>query len=73
MGLGLLVVVAGVGYRFRIRGELERGSGSLSDDKIRRIVERGSVELDDDPLDMEEIERAEEEFWEERWDEPEPW
>ena len=69
--LAFLVLVAGLAYRLRIREEV--GTGDLSDDQVRAIEERGSVRMDDEPLDMDEIERAEDEFWEESWDEPEPW
>lgn len=69
--LAFVVLVAGLAYRLRIREET--GRGPLSEDQIRRIEERGSLKVDDEPLDMDEIERAEDEFWGESWDEPEPW
>ena len=68
--LALLVLVAGLAYRLRIREEL--GGRELTDDQIRRIEEAGAVEVDEE-LDMDEIEQAEDDFWEESWDEPEPW
>jgi hypothetical protein len=40
---------------------------------MRGIKETGSVSLDNEPQGMEGIERAEDEFWEESWDEPGPW
>lgn len=43
----------------------------VDDDAIERILAQGILVTDDDePLDEEEIARAEAEFWEESWDEP---
>lgn len=71
--LAFLVLVAGLAYRLRIHEEVGSRGRGLSEEQIRRIEETGSVDLDNEPLDMDEIERAEDEFWEESWDEPEPW
>lgn len=69
--LGVLIVLAGVRYRQRLaatRGASQR----LGDDDVRRIIDEGSFPReDDDSLDMDEARRAEEEFWDESWDEPE--
>ena len=49
---------------------------TLEDDHIRQIESEGWVvlETDPEPLDLEQIEEAEEQFWtEERWDEGEEW
>lgn len=66
--LALLVAVAGVLYRER----LKRDRPTVSDDMISQIEASGWVEVDE-PLDLDEARDAEEEFWEEEWDEPEPW
>lgn len=71
--LAFLVLVAGLAYRLRIHEEVRRRGTGLSDEQVRRIEEAGRLDVDDEPLDMDEIERAEDEFWEESWDEPEPW
>lgn len=68
-----LVLVAGIAYRRRIRREVGEAARSLSDDQIRQIEAIGTLERDEDLLDLEEIERAEEEFWRETWEEPESW
>jgi len=73
-GLGALVVLGGLAYRFRLHERIRSDVTPLSDAQIRSIEERGRLELEsDEPLDLEEIERAEEEFWEESWDEPDEW
>lgn len=72
--LGIVVALGWVAYRLRLHEALGRRRTPLSDDQVRRIEETGSLELEpEDPLDMEEIEKAEDEFWEETWDEPEEW
>ena len=50
--------------RDRVRGPV------LDDDAVARIIDQGELRVEDpDPLDLEEIARAEEEFWEsEPWD-----
>ncbi len=55
----LLVAGAGVVVRDRIR---RQRSQPLDDDAIRRIELGLPVEMDD-PLDMDEVRAAEEEFW----------
>jgi len=74
IGLAALVVVGGIAYRLRLHEKVGGPATPLSDEQIRRIESTGRLDLDgDEPLDMDEIERAEEEFWEESWDEPEEW
>ena len=71
--LAVLVAVAAL-RRAAAARELRRRDGTeLDDAAIRRIVEEGRVHLagDDEPLDEGEIARAEEEFWDASWDEPE--
>lgn len=65
----VLVVVAWVGYRRRLRSIRGRG---LSDGAIRQIEASGRVEMEE-PLDLGEAADEEERFWSESWDEPEPY
>ena len=63
----LLVIVAAVAYRVRVR---RYRASELSDDLIARIENVGTIEVDE-PLDLEHIRREEERFLEETaWDEP---
>lgn len=71
--IAMLPIVAGIAARRRIRREVGDRSGSLTDEDIRRIETTGRTEVDLGPLDLDAIDRAEEEFWEESWDEPERW
>lgn len=71
-----LVLAAGlavVGYvlsRHHLRAR--RQAASLDDDAIRRIETQGRVDVEE-PLDLQEAHEEEERFWEEDWDEPDPW
>lgn len=70
--IGLLALVAGVLYLLR-RAEVRRQrQAGVTDELLRRIEEHGRVEMDE-PLDLEEIQREEDRFWAESWDEPETW
>lgn len=71
--LTVLVLVAAVALRARIRNWLEeQGRPRVDDDTVRQILERGTVvSEEDEPLDLEEIEEEERRFWGESWDEPE--
>lgn len=70
---GLLLVVAGIMARRRVRRARPDRTLELSDDMIRRIEEMGRLHLDiEEPLDLEDIRAREDEFWSETWDEPEP-
>jgi hypothetical protein len=63
-----------VGVRFRRRIAEARGGGHprIDDEALRRIIEEGRLTMDEEePLDLEEAARAEAEFWEEDWEEPE--
>jgi len=65
--------LAVVGYVLgRHRFYERRRDASLDDDAIRRIEAGGNVEVDE-PLDLDEAREEEERFWDEDWDEPEPW
>lgn len=71
--LAVLVAIAAV-RRAAATRELRRREGAgLDDAAVQRIVDEGRVHLagDDEPLDQDEIARAEEEFWDASWDEPE--
>lgn len=73
---GILLAVAGL-RRFRQRRARTRSETTVVDDlAVAEIIERGVLTTpEDEPLDEEEIRRAEAEFWgeswEESWDEPE--
>ena len=58
--------------RLRIRKTLEVTPPRIEDDDVRRIVENGVLVTDDpEPRDLKKIQREEEEFWGESWDEAE--
>ena len=73
--LALLVILAGLRYGLRRRTQRRSGGVPRVDDAaLGRILQTGSLPGDDDddePLDPEAAARAEEEFWQESWDEPE--
>lgn len=70
--LGGVVAYAWVSMRLRIRKTLEVSPPRIEDDDVRRIVENGVLVTDDpEPLDLKKIQREEEEFWGESWDEAE--
>lgn len=76
IALGVLAALAGVRYRHRLAaGRRTGGRPRVDDDAVRRIIEEGSIDAgggdDVEPLDLDEAARAEEEFWEESWDDPE--
>lgn len=66
---GVLVAAAWIGYRRRLSRLREEG---LADGDIRRIEASGRLEVDE-PLDLDEAAEEEDRFWEQSWDEPEPW
>lgn len=63
-----LVVAGWLGYRRRMRALREE----LSDAEVRRIEASGRLDMDE-PLDLEEAADEEARFWNESWDEPEPY
>lgn len=73
----LAAIGALAGLRHLKRMSSIRASGrppQVDDEALRRILETGSLAADDqdgDHLDMDAAARAEEEFWNEPWDEPE--
>jgi hypothetical protein len=71
---GALAVLGGLAVRGRLDATRSRDRPALDDDAVRRIEETGRFAVEDDPpLDIDEIEDAEDRFWSERWDEPEEW
>lgn len=67
--IALLLVLAAAR---RVLGRQSPGRSELDDEAIERILTHGTYTTPgDEPLDEEEIARAEEEFWEESWDDPE--
>lgn len=73
IALGALAGIAGLRHRMRLRAG--RGGGGpprVDDEALRRILQEGRLHSEEDePLDMREAARAEEEFWDQPWDEPE--
>ena len=67
--LGALLAAAGWAIR---RRRLETVEPELSDEQLRRIESFGRVDVDE-PLDLREAADEEERFWNESWDQPEPW
>lgn len=70
--LGALAGLAGLRYRSRLRSAHgPDGPPRVDDEALRRILEEGTLVEEDEPLDPEEVARAEEEFWDDSWEEPE--
>ena len=71
--LAALALLAGFRYLARLRAtRRSAGSPAVDDDAVRRILETGVIDADDEEaLDLDQAARAEEEFWDESWDEPE--
>jgi hypothetical protein len=71
--LSVLACIAGLRHwRWGRAARSSSGAPRVDDEALRQILETGSLPGDDDePLDMDEVARAEEEFWGESWDEPE--
>lgn len=74
VGFGALAVIGGLAVRRRLETSRAEQGPVLDDEAVRRIVDTGRPWEDaDPPLDIEEIEEAEDRFWSESWDEPEDW
>lgn len=70
--LAAVVAAVGLSRRATMRKQRGRDAPLVDDHTIRRILDVGTVEAEtDEPLDLDEVARAEEEFWNEDWDEPE--
>jgi hypothetical protein len=68
--LTLILWVAAV-RRVLARRTRRRQRVVVDDEAIERILRHGTlITGEDEPLDEDEIARAEQEFWEESWDEP---
>jgi len=69
--LAVLVALLGI-RRLGVRRRYAEIDAAIDDDAVRRILMHGSLHTsDDEPLDEDDIARAESEFWNESWDEPE--
>jgi hypothetical protein len=70
----VLVLAAGLRIRGRLRDQ-RPGEPEVDDDAVRRILEEGRLEMGErpEPLDQERIDEEERRFWEEYWDDAEPW
>lgn len=68
LALAVLVLVGWLLFRSR----MNRSGSRLTDDAIEDIEERGWLATDE-PLDLEDIQDEERQFWTEDWEEPEPW
>lgn len=68
--LGALIVWAWLRRRRALKDRIERAAPRVDDDAVAEILRRGVLDLPgDDPLDLDEIARAERDFWEtEGWD-----
>lgn len=75
VALGVLGLAAGVRHLARMRAVRERsraGVPEVSDDALRQILETGRLRgPSHGKADMRRAAEAEEDFWEESWDEPE--
>lgn len=71
IAFAVLLVLAGIRLLLRREPRGPAGPFEVDDDAIARIVHHGTLTTpDEEPLDEDEIARAEEEFWEQSWDEP---
>jgi hypothetical protein len=72
-----LLLAAGIVVLMRRRwADSPPQAGWLTDDMVDHIIRRGTLSANyvpEDALDMEEIEKEEERFWSETWDESEPY
>jgi hypothetical protein len=68
--LGALIVWAWLRRRRALRERLSQAAPRIDDRAVEEILRRGVLETrEDEPLDLDEIARAEREFWEtEGWD-----
>ena len=70
--LGALVGYAWISMRRKLKRVIEVPPPRIDEDDIRRIEEEGVLRTDHpEPLDLKQISREEDEFWNETWDEPE--
>ncbi len=71
--LAALVLVAWLTTRVRLRHLSSQPGPAVDDEAIRQILDEGRLTTEEDePLDIDEVRREEQAFWEEeRWDEAE--
>jgi hypothetical protein len=70
--LGALVAFAWISMRRKLKRSFAVPPPRIDQDDIRRIEEEGALSRDDpEPLDLKQISREEDEFWNETWDEAE--
>lgn len=71
----LVAVLAGALVRVRVARTVSGKEPVVTDEVLRAVFEKGTVEVadEDEPLDEDEIRRAEEEFWSSEWEDPDPW
>ena len=74
-GVAVVALIAGVAARARVARMLSDNEPVVTDEVLRALLEDGEVEVTDvdEPLDEEEIRRAEDEFWSSEWEDVEPW
>lgn len=72
--LAAIVLLGGIIRRRRVQHTVQSGRPIVGDELLRSIL-RDSEENheDEEPLDEDEIRAAEDEFWEENWDDPDAW
>jgi len=69
--MAAVVLAGGLVARRRVRDAVEGDVPVVTDEVMRRILEEGAAGgEDDEPLDEDEIRRAEDRFWDEEWDRP---
>jgi hypothetical protein len=74
--LALLVAAGVVVLLRRRRAESPPQAGWMTDQMVHQIIRQGTLSaryVPEEALDMEEIEKEEERFWSETWDESEPY
>ncbi len=69
--LAAVVLVGGLLSRRRVQRTVEGEDPVVTDELLRSLLQEG--EEDPEPLDEDEIRKAEDEFWDEPWDDPEEW
>lgn len=74
-GAAVVALIAGVLARARVARTVSDNDPVVTDEVLRALFEEGRVEVADvdEPLDEEEIRRAEDEFWSSEWEDVEPW
>lgn len=72
--LAAVVLLGGLLRRRHVRRTVEGEEPVVTDELLRTLLDQaGRGEEESEPLDEDEIRRAEDEFWGQEWDEPEEW